>query len=189
MSARDEAPVRLSTPLSAAQLETLRAGDRVLLSGTIFTARDAAHARLIELLREGRPLPFPLEGQVIYYVGPTPPRPGEPIGSTGPTTSGRMDPYTPALLAAGLKGMIGKGSRSAEVREAMTRHRAVYFAATGGAGALLARRIKSAVIVAWEDLGAEAVRRLSVEDFPLVVVDDVHGNDLYEEGAARYSVE
>jgi fumarate hydratase subunit beta len=182
-------PVRLTTPLSLWDVESLHAGDRVMLSGTIYTARDAAHARLIALLAEGKPLPFPVEGQVIYYVGPTPPRPGEPIGSAGPTTSGRMDPYAPALLAAGLKGMIGKGSRSAEVREAMVTHKAVYFAATGGAGALLARRIKSAEVVAWEELGPEAVRRVVVEDFPLVVIDDVYGNDLYEEGAAQYRAE
>lgn len=186
MSRGNEGPTRLTTPLSAKDVQALRAGDRVLLSGTVYTARDAAHARLIALLNEGKALPFAVEGQVIYYVGPTPPRPGEPIGSAGPTTSGRMDSYTPALLAAGLRGMIGKGSRSPEVREAMARHGAVYFAATGGAGALLAKRIKSAEIVAWEDLGAEAVRRLVVEDFPLVVIDDVHGHDLYEEGAARY---
>ena len=186
MSAASERPIRLTTPLSREDVEALRAGDRVLLTGTVYTARDAAHARLIALLEQRAPLPFPLEGQVVYYVGPTPPRPGQPIGSAGPTTSGRMDPYTPALLAAGLRGMIGKGSRSAEVREAMVRHRAVYFAATGGAGALLAQRVRSAEIVVWEDLGPEAVRRLVVEDFPLVVIDDVHGHDLYEEGAARY---
>lgn len=180
------APIRLTTPLSPRDVAALRAGDRVLLSGTVYTARDAAHARLVALLEKGQPLPFPLEGQVIYYVGPTPPRPGQPIGSAGPTTSGRMDPYTPALLAAGLAGMIGKGSRSAEVRAELARRGAVYFGATGGAGALLARRVKSAEVVAWEDLGPEAVRRLVVEDFPLVVIDDVHGNDLYEEGAARY---
>jgi len=186
VSSGQDVPIRLTTPLSQRDVESLHAGDRVLLSGTIYTARDAAHARLIALLNEGKPLPFPVEGQVLYYVGPTPPRPGQPIGSAGPTTSGRMDPYTPALLAAGLRGMIGKGSRSAEVREAMVRHGAVYFAATGGAGALLAKRIRSAEVVAWEDLGPEAVRRLVVEDFPLVVIDDVHGHDLYEEGAARY---
>jgi fumarate hydratase subunit beta len=180
------APVRLTTPLSPRDVASLRTGDRVLLSGTIYTARDAAHARLVALLEQGAPPPFPLEGQVVYYVGPTPPRPGQPIGSAGPTTSGRMDPYTPALLAAGIRGMIGKGSRSPEVREAMVRYGAVYFAATGGAGALLALRVRSAEVVAWEDLGPEAVRRLVVEDFPLVVIDDVHGHDLYEEGAARY---
>jgi len=186
VSSGHDVPTRLTTPLSQRDVESLHAGDRVILSGTIYTARDAAHARLIALLNAGKPLPLPLEGQVLYYVGPTPPRPGRPIGSAGPTTSGRMDPYTLALLAAGLKGMIGKGSRSAEVREAMVRHKAVYFAATGGAGALLARRVRSAEIVAWQDLGPEAVRRLVVEDFPLVVVDDVFGGDLYEEGAAAY---
>ena len=133
MSRGHDIPVRLTTPLSRCDVESLHAGDRVMLSGTIYTGRDAAHARLVALLDEGQPLPFAVEGQVIYYVGPTPPRPGQPIGSAGPTTSGRMDPYTPALLAAGIKGMIGKGSRSAEVREAIVRHKAVYLAATGGA--------------------------------------------------------
>jgi fumarate hydratase subunit beta len=179
-------PVRLTTPLSRWDVESLHAGDRVLLSGVVYTARDAAHARLIALLEQGRPLPFPTEGQVLYYVGPTPPRPGAPIGSAGPTTSGRMDPYTPALLAAGIKGLIGKGSRSTEVRDALVKHRAIYFAATGGAGALLAQKITAAEVIAWEDLGAEAVRRLVFVDFPLVVVDDVFGNDLYEEGVAHY---
>jgi fumarate hydratase subunit beta len=182
-------PVRLTTPLSAADVESLRAGDRVLLSGVVYTARDAAHARLVALLDRGQPLPFPTSGLVLYYVGPTPPRPGTPIGSAGPTTSGRMDPYTPALLAAGIKGLIGKGSRSAEVRAALVKHHAVYFAATGGAGALLARKIRSAEVVAWEDLGAEAVRRLVFEEFPLVVIDDVFGSDLYEDGVASYRVE
>ncbi len=182
-------PVRLTTPLSRWDVESLHAGDRVLLSGVVYTARDAAHARLIALLEQGQPLPFPTEGQVLYYVGPTPPRPGAPIGSAGPTTSGRMDPYTPALLGAGIKGLIGKGRRSAEVRDALTKHHAIYFAATGGAGALLAQKIKSAEVVAWEDLGAEAVRRLVFEDFPLVVINDVFGNDLYEEGVAHYRVE
>jgi len=182
-------PIRLTTPLSRWDVESLHAGDRVLLSGVVYTARDAAHARLVALLGQGQPLPFPTEGQVLYYVGPTPPRPGTPIGSAGPTTSGRMDPYTPALLAAGIKGLIGKGSRSGEVRDALVKHRAVYLAATGGAGALLAQKITGAEVVAWEDLGAEAVRRLVFEDFPLVVINDVFGNDLYEEGAAHYRVE
>lgn len=189
MSRCHDIPVRLSSPLSRWDIESLHAGDRVILSGTLYTARDAAHARLAALLRDGRPLPFAAEGQIIYYVGPTPPRPGDPIGAAGPTTSGRMDPYTPALLAAGIKGLIGKGSRSAEVRDALIKHKAVYFAATGGAGALLSRRVKSAEIVAWEDLGTEAVRRLVVEDFPLIVVNDTFGADLYEEGAARYRKE
>jgi fumarate hydratase subunit beta len=182
-------PVRLTTPLSRWDVESLHAGDRVLLSGVVFTARDAAHARLIDLIERGQPLPFPTEGQVLYYVGPTPPRPGTPIGSAGPTTSGRMDPYTPALLAAGIKGLIGKGSRSTAVREALVKHRGIYFAATGGAGALLAQKIKSAEVIAWEDLGAEAVRRIVFEEFPLVVIDDVFGNDLYEEGVSHYRVE
>ncbi len=182
-------PVRLTTPLSLQDVEAPHAGDRVGLAGIVYTARDAAHARLVALLAQGRPLPFPTAGQVLYYVGPTPPRPGTPIGSAGPTTSGRMDPYTPALLAAGIRGLIGKGSRSAAVREALMKNRAVYFAATGGAGALLAQKIKSAEVVAWEDLGAEAVRRLVFEDFPLVVIDDVFGDDLYEQGAARYRVD
>jgi len=182
-------PIRLTTPLAPGDVDSLHAGDRVLLSGVVYTARDAAHARLIALLEKNQPLPFPTAGQVLYYVGPTPPRPGTPIGSAGPTTSGRMDPYTPALLAAGIKGLIGKGRRSAEVRDALAKHRAVYFAATGGAGALLALKIKSAEVVAWEDLGAEAVRRLVFEDFPLVVINDVFGGDLYEEGAAHYRVE
>ncbi len=189
MSRGHDIPVRLTTPLSRWDTESLHAGDRVLLSGVVYTARDAAHARLIALLEQGEPLPFPTEGQVLYYVGPTPPRPGMPIGSAGPTTSGRMDPYTPALLAAGIKGLIGKGRRSAEVRDALAKHHAIYFAATGGAGALLALKIKSAEVVAWEDLGAEAVRRLVLEEFPLVVINDVFGNDLYEEGAARYRVD
>ena len=186
MNRGHDIPVRLTTPLSRWDVESLHAGDRVLLSGVVYTARDAAHARLVALLEQGQPLPFPTEGQVLYYVGPTPPRPGAPIGSAGPTTSGRMDPYTPALLAAGIKGLIGKGSRSGEVRDALVKHRAVYFAATGGAGALLAQKITSAEVIAWEDLGAEAVRRLIFEDFPLVVIDDVFGNDLYEEGVAHY---
>ena len=189
MNRGHDIPVRLTTPLSRWDVESLHAGDRVLLSGVVYTARDAAHARLIALLEQGQALPFPTEGQVLYYVGPTPPRPGAPIGSAGPTTSGRMDPYTPALLAAGIKGLIGKGSRSAVVRDALVQHRAIYFAATGGAGALLARKIKSSEVIAWEDLGAEAVRRLVFEDFPLVVINDVFGNDLYEEGAASYRVE
>lgn len=179
-------PVRLTTPLSRWNVEALHAGDRVFLSGAVYTARDAAHARLAALLAEGRPLPFPTEGQVIYYVGPSPAPPGRPIGSAGPTTAGRMDPHTPALLAAGVRGLIGKGSRSEQVREALVRHKAVYFAATGGVGALLARRVRSSVIVAWEDLGPEAVRRLEIVDLPLVVVNDVHGADLYRDAVERY---
>lgn len=178
--------VRLSTPLTEAVARGLLAGQRVLLSGRVLTGRDQAHRRLYELIQAGEPLPLDLSGQVLYYVGPSPARPGRVIGSAGPTTAGRMDPYTPALLERGLRGMIGKGGRSREVREAMRRFGAVYFAATGGAGALLARRIRRAEVLLYEDLGPEAVHLLEVEDFPLVVVNDTLGNDLYEEGVARY---
>ena len=180
---------RITTPLDDVVVAGLRAGDQVLLTGVVYTARDAAHKRLVALIEEGKPLPFELAGQLIYYVGPTPAKPGEPIGSAGPTTAGRMDPYAPVLMEHGLKGMIGKGARSKAVRDAMVRHRAVYFAAVGGAGALAAKRIKSAEIVAYEDLGPEAVRKLYVEDLPLFVVNDVYGGDLYEEGVARYRKE
>jgi fumarate hydratase subunit beta len=181
-----EEKIVLRPPLSDSDVEGLRAGDRVLFNGVLYTARDAAHARLVALLEEGKPLPFPIEGQVIYYVGPAPARPGAVIGSAGPTTSGRMDIYAPALMAAGLKGMLGKGSRSEEVKAAMAEHRAVYFAATGGAGALLSQRIVKAEVVAYEELGPEAIRRLEVENLPAIVVNDIHGGDLYREGTSRY---
>ncbi len=181
--------IRLTPPLSDADVERLRAGDQVLLSGVVYTARDAAHARLVDLIEKGEPLPFDLSGQIIYFVGPTPAPPGRPIGSAGPTTSYRMDPYSPVLVAHGLKGMIGKGKRSDEVREALRRHKAVYFGAVGGAAALISKRILSAEIVAYEDLGPEAIRRLEVKDFPVVVVNDAHGGDLYEEGRKRYARE
>jgi len=180
---------RLTTPLSDADIESLHAGDRVRLSGVVLTGRDAAHKRLIDLLDAGQPLPVDVRGQVIYYVGPSPPRPGMVIGSAGPTTGGRMDSYAPKLMALGLKGMIGKGARSLPVREAMRQTKCVYFGAVGGAGALLSKYIKSAEIIAYEDLGTEAIRRLVVEDFPVIVVDDVHGNDLYEEGRKQYAQE
>jgi fumarate hydratase subunit beta len=179
-------PLRLTTPLNDAEITRLRTGDQVLLSGIIYTGRDAAHKRLFELLQSGEELPVDLRGQVIYYVGPTPSKPGQVIGSAGPTTSGRMDAYAPALLAYGLKGMIGKGIRSEAVRDAIMRHKAVYFGATGGAAALLAKRIKQCEIVAYEDLGPEAIRRLVVEDFPVVVINDSVGGDLYEEGVRAY---
>ena len=166
----------------------LRAGDTVLLSGVIYTGRDAAHKRLYELLQAGKPLPIDIRGQVIYYVGPTPAKPGQIIGSAGPTTAGRMDAYAPLLIEHGLKGMIGKGKRSEAVRDAMKRHKAVYFGATGGAAALLSRRIKKAKVVAYEDLGPEAIHRLEVEDFPVIVINDIHGGDLYEEGAEIYRI-
>lgn len=173
--------IRLRTPLGAADLEKLNAGDRVLISGKIYTARDTAHRRLVESLDAGRALPLVLQGQVIYYCGPTPAKPGRPIGSAGPTTSYRMDSYAPRLIELGLKGMIGKGKRSPAVVEAMKKFGAVYFGATGGAGALLAKRIRSARVIAYEDLGPEAVRELEVEDFPVVVINDTRGNDLYEQ--------
>lgn len=177
---------RLNLPLSDDDVAALQAGDRVLLCGTLLAARDAAHQRFAEALARGQPLPVDLAGQVLYYVGPTPARPGGVIGSAGPTTASRMDPFTPALLALGLKGTIGKGGRSPEVVEAMRRYRAVYFGAVGGAGALLSRCIRAAEILAYEDLGPEAVRRLVVEDFPVIVVNDIEGRDLFQEGRARY---
>ena len=181
------APLDLRTPLLPAQVTALRAGDHVLLCGAIYTARDAAHERLVRLLEAREALPVDLQGQVIYYCGPTPPRPGRPIGSAGPTTASRMDAYTPRLLAAtGLRGMIGKGRRSQEVKEAIRRHGAVYFGAVEGTAALLGERVREAAVVAFADLGPEAIYRLVVERFPVVVVNDIHGGDLYEEGQARY---
>jgi len=176
----------LVTPLTEEAISALRTGDRVLLNGVIYTARDAAHKRLVELIEHGQELPLDLQGQVVYYVGPTPPKPGQVIGSAGPTTSGRMDPYTPKLTALGLKGMIGKGPRSQAVKEALCRDKAVYFAATGGAGALLSQRIVAARVVACEDLGPEAIYELRVKDFPVVVVNDIYGGDLYVEGPMKY---
>jgi fumarate hydratase subunit beta len=179
-------PIRLKTPLSNNDVEKLKAGDRVLITGVIYTGRDAAHKRLFDLLREGKNLPFDIRGQIIYFVGPTPSKPGHVFGSAGPTTSYRMDAYSPTLIERGLKGMIGKGMRSDAVKEAMKNFKAVYFAATGGAGALLAKRVKKAEVVAYEDLGPEAIRRLEVEDFPVIVINDVRGNDLYIEGEKQY---
>lgn len=177
----------LTTPLKAEDLEALKAGDLVHLNGVLYTGRDAAHKRMVEALDRGEALPVDIEGQVIYFVGPTPAKPGQPIGSAGPTTSYRMDSYSPRLMELGLRGMIGKGNRSQEVRDAMVRHKCVYFASVGGAGALVAKRIKKADVVAYEDLGPEAIRRLEVEQFPVVVVNDVHGNDLYEMGVKQYA--
>ena len=179
-------PKNISAPLDQETARALRAGDSVLLSGTVYTARDAAHKRLCELAARDEPMPFPMEGAVIYYVGPTPARPGQTIGSAGPTTSYRMDAYAPTLLRLGELGMIGKGKRGRSVIEAMKETGAVYFGAIGGAGALLARCVRSAELVCWEDLGAEAVRRLTVENLPLTVVIDSLGNNLYETGRAAY---
>lgn len=172
---------RLKLPLSDKDIADLKTGEQLFLSGVIYTGRDAAHKRMVEGMERGEPLPIDIRGQVIYYVGPTPAKPGQVIGSAGPTTSSRMDAYTPRLLEAGLKGMIGKGKRSPEVREAIKRFKAVYFAAAGGAGALLSKRVKKAEVVAYEDLGPEAIYRLDVEVFPVIVVNDIYGNDLYEE--------
>lgn len=177
----------LKTPLRTEDIENLHAGDSVLLTGVVYTARDAAHARMIELLRQGKPLPVDLDGQVIYYVGPTPTKPGRIIGSAGPTTAGRMDAFTPVLLAIGLKGMIGKGSRDQSVRDAIVKHKAIYFAATGGAAALLARHIVSCEVIAYEDLGCEAIHKLEVVDLPLIVINDCHGGDFYIENRAKYA--
>jgi fumarate hydratase subunit beta len=178
--------IRLKPPLSDEDVERLKIGDRVLINGMIYTGRDAAHKRLFDLLKEGRDLPFDIAGQIIYYVGPVPAKPGQVLGSAGPTTSYRMDAYSPSLMERGLKGMIGKGMRSEAVKEAMRKYKVVYFAATGGAGALLAKRVKKAEIVAYEGLGPEAIRRLEVEDLPVIVVNDVWGNDLYIEGEKKY---
>lgn len=179
--------VRLTTPLRREDVEKLRIGDRVLLNGIVYTARDAAHKRLVDLLHAGEPLPFDLEGQVIYYVGPSPAKPGRPVGAAGPTTSYRMDAYAPELIQRGLRGMIGKGARNDAVKAAMQEHGAVYFAAIGGAGALMAQSILSAEVIAYPELGPEAVRRLEVKDFPVIVANDCHGGDLYEEGVRRYA--
>jgi len=180
--------IELKTPLSMEDIISLRSGDRIEISGYIYTARDTAHKRMMELVKADRELPFPVKGQVIYYVGPSPAPPGRVIGSAGPTTSYRMDPYTPKLLEMGLKGMIGKGRRSDAVREAMVRYKAVYMAATGGAGALISRAVRESITVAYEDLGPEAVRRLKVERFPVIVVNDILGNDYYEEGHKQYQI-
>ena len=177
---------KVFTPLSGEDARALRCGEAVLLSGEIYTARDAAHLRLSALAAQGETMPFPIEGAVIYYVGPTPEKPGYAIGSAGPTSSYRMDASAPALIALGLTGMIGKGPRSPDVVAAMREHGAVYFGAIGGAGALLARCVESSEVVAYEDLGAEAVRRLVVRDMPLTVVVDCEGNDLYRQGRDEY---
>jgi fumarate hydratase subunit beta len=178
----------LTTPLRSEDTKKLVAGDTVLLNGTIYTARDAAHKRLVELIEKGEELPFDLEGSVIYFVGPTPPKPGDPIGSAGPTTSYRMDSFSPTMLKNGSKGMIGKGSRSQEVKDACVAYDGIYFGATGGAGALLGKQIKSAEVIAYPELGPEAVRKITVEDFPVTVVNDTQGNDLYQMGREQYEV-
>jgi fumarate hydratase subunit beta len=178
---------KITTPLTEEVVRSLRAGDAVAITGVIYQARDAAHKKLVALVEAGEALPFELQGAVVYYMGPSPAKPGNAIGSAGPTTSGRMDAYAPLLMRRGLKGMIGKGLRTAEVKQAMRDETAVYFAATGGAGALLAKRIVGNEVIAWPELGAEAVARLDVVDFPAIVVNDCHGGDLYEEGRAAFA--
>ncbi|AFM02044.1 hydro-lyase family enzyme, Fe-S type, tartrate/fumarate subfamily [Desulfitobacterium dehalogenans ATCC 51507] len=179
----------LELPLTQDKVAQLKVGDSLLLSGIIYTGRDAAHKKMVEALSRGEELPFDVRNQVLYFVGPTPPKPGQVIGSAGPTTSGRMDAYSPKLIERGLTGMIGKGLRSEEVIEAMRKHGAVYFGAIGGSGALLAKRIVSAEVIAYPELGTEAVRRLVVKDFPVMVVIDKDGNNLYESGKAQYRKE
>jgi fumarate hydratase subunit beta len=178
--------MNIISPIKEDVIEKLTAGTSVLLSGVIYTARDAAHQRLIQALDREEKLPFDLEGQTIYYMGPSPAPPGQVIGSAGPTTSSRMDRYTHRLLAAGIKAMIGKGSRSPEVREAIKKYKAVYLTTIGGAGALLAKSIKQAEVIAYEDLGAEAIMRLTVENFPAIVANDIFGQDLFQQGKAKY---
>jgi fumarate hydratase subunit beta len=179
---------RIRAPLTDEAVLDLKTGDNVLISGVIYAARDAAHKKLVELLEKGEEWPVDLKGQIIYYVGPAPAKPGQVIGSAGPTTSGRMDAYTPALLAYGVKAVIGKGLRNEATRKAFQDFKAVYLAATGGAGALLARTIKESEVVAYPELGPEAIRRLVVEDFPVTVINDAYGNDLYAEGRGRYAL-
>ncbi len=178
----------LTTPLTEEQTRNLQAGDIVYLSGTIYTARDAAHKRLVDLIEAGEELPFDLEGSVIYFVGPTPPKPGDPIGSAGPTTSYRMDSYSPTLLKHGSRGMIGKGKRDQGVKDACKEYGGIYFGATGGAGALLGKQIKSAEVIAYPELGPEAIRKLEVEQFPVTVINDTYGKDLYQMGREIYEV-
>jgi fumarate hydratase subunit beta len=181
--------IKITTPLDESTVLKLKAGDSVKITGNIYTGRDAAHKRLYELIKEGKELPFPLDGQIIYYVGPAPAKPGYACGPAGPTTSYRMDPYAPALLEKGLKGMIGKGLRSKEVIESMKKNKAVYFAAVGGAAALIAKTIKKSEVIAYLDLGAEAIHRYYVEDFPAIVCIDAYGNDLYESEPPKYREE
>ena len=177
----------VSPPLTDADVESLKAGDRVRITGVLYTARDAAHGRLLPLMEAGRPLPIDVKGQIIYYTGPSPARPGDVVGSVGPTTGGRMDKFTPGLHALGLKGTIGKGARSQPVKDALRQHTAVYFGAIGGAGAVLSGFVKKLEIVAYEDLGTEAIRRLEVEGFPAIVINDCHGGDLYQDGVKQFA--
>lgn len=178
--------IKITTPLTEGKVLGLKAGDSILLSGTIYSARDAAHKRLIDLLAEGKELPFDINGEIIYYVGPSPAKVGEVIGSAGPTTSYRMDPYAPKLLNLGLKGMIGKGERNEEVIDAIKKNKSIYFGAIGGAAALIGKSVVASEIIAYEDLGAEAIRKMEVKDMPLVVIIDAEGNNLYKIGQEEY---
>jgi fumarate hydratase subunit beta len=180
------ANLNIKAPMTIKDAENLKIGDNVLITGVMYTSRDAAHKRFVELLDKGEKLPFDPEGSIIYYVGPTPAPPGKPIGSAGPTTSYRMDTYAPRLIEVGMRASIGKGERNKDVVEAMKKHKAVYFAAIGGAAALVAQSIKKADIIAFEDLGAEAVRRIEVVDFPCIVAQDCYGGNMYEEGIKKY---
>ena len=179
----------VTTPLTDADVESLKAGDRVRISGVMYTARDAAHARLFPLIEKGERLPIDVNGHIIYYTGPTPAQPGQVVGAIGPTTASRMDKFTPALLKLGLKGTMGKGYRGQPVKDALRQYKAVYFGAIGGAGAVLSRHVKALEIVAYEDLGTEAIRRLEVEKFPAMVLNDCHGGDLYEDGQKQFARE
>jgi fumarate hydratase subunit beta len=179
---------KVRLPLTEEAIRELRAGDEVLLSGVLYVARDTAHKRMVEALEQGKPLPFDVRGQTVYYMGPSPARPGQPIGSAGPTTSSRMDSYAPRLIAEGLKGMIGKGVRSQAVKDAMKKHKAVYLAAIGGTGALISKSVIKSEIIAYEDHGPEAILRLEVKDFPATVINDIYGDDLYQEGKAKYRI-
>ncbi|MFC2056550.1 Fe-S-containing hydro-lyase [Chloroflexota bacterium] len=180
---------KVTLPLTDETLEKLKARDNVLLTGVIYAARDTAHKRMVEALDQNKPLPFDIKGQTIYYMGPSPARPGQPIGSAGPTTSGRMDVYSPRLIAEGLKGMIGKGMRSQVVKDAIKKYKAVYLGSIGGAGALISKSIKKSEVIAYEELGAEAIRRLEVKDFPAIVINDIYGGDLYQEENPRYRID
>ena len=180
---------KVTSPIDPGIIEKLKAGDQLLISGIIYVGRDAAHKRMVEALDKGEKLPFDVEGQTIYYMGPSPAKPGEVIGAAGPTTSGRMDAYAPRMMEAGLRAMIGKGLRLPEVKDAMKKYKAVYLAAIGGAGALISKSIKKSEVIAYEELGAEAIRRLEVEDFPATVVNDIYGGDLYQAGKAKYRVD
>jgi fumarate hydratase subunit beta len=177
---------KITSPFNDKTIADLKAGDQVLISGVMYVGRDAAHKRLVEALNKGDKMPFDVKGQVIYYMGPSPTKPGNVIGSAGPTTSGRMDAYTPRMLEAGLKGMVGKGLRTKDVKDAIKKYKAVYLASVGGAAALIAKRIVKSEIIAYEELGPEALLRIEVKDFPAIVINDMYGGDLYEEGKAKY---